>query len=257
MGLVGACEIPRPTWRKKHTGYMAPDQKRVLACGHYPGGPMAMGWFGFYGGGKGLGLLSLDDSFQTTGLNIARDTLTTMLSAGFVRYPFLKRGTWRSPRSLVRLHRGDWHDDARVYRRWADANWWSQSPRPKWVDQMHGWQRIIMKHQYGEIFYRYSDLVDVFEGGKPYGITALLVFGWFRAATTTAIPDYEPDDDTRRRGGAAQGHRGNPAARRARDALRQRPLDRRGHRLLPQDRQAHLPEDFAGQRVSRGLQVRR
>ena len=35
---------------------MAPDQRRVLACGHYPGGWMTMGWFGFYGGGKALGL---------------------------------------------------------------------------------------------------------------------------------------------------------------------------------------------------------
>jgi hypothetical protein len=179
---------------QKHTGYMAPDQRRILACGHYPGGPMAMGWFGFYGGGKALGLFSHDESFQTTGLNIARDTRTTMLSAGFVRYPFLKRGAWRSPRSLVRLHRGDWHDDAQVYRRWADATWWSQSPRPKWVDQMHGWQRIIMKHQYGEVFYRYGDLVDVFEGGKPYGITTLFVFGWFKGGHDNGYPSYEADD---------------------------------------------------------------
>lgn len=184
----------------KHTGYMAPDQRRVLACGHYPGGWMTMGWFGFYGGGKALGLLSLDDTFQTTGLNIARDTPSGLLSAGFVRYPFLKRGPWRSPRSVLRLHRGDWHDDARSYRRWVDATWWSQSPRPQWVDQMHGWQRIIMKHQYGEIFYRYRDLVDVFEGGKPYGITTLLVFGWFRGGHDNGYPDYEADDEL---GGAA------------------------------------------------------
>ena len=179
---------------QKHTAYMAPDQRRVLACAYYPGGPISMGWFGFYGGGKSLGLFSLDESFQTTGLNIARDTRTTLLSAGFVRYPYLKRGTWHSPRSLVRLHRNDWHDDARMYRRWVDATWWSQSPRPKWVDRMHGWQRIILKHQYGEIFYRYSDLVDVFEGGKPYGITTLFVFGWFRGGMDNGYPDYRADD---------------------------------------------------------------
>jgi hypothetical protein len=179
----------------KHTAYMAPDQRRVLACGHYPGGWMTMGWFGFYGGGKALGLLSQDDTFQTTGLNIARDTPTGLLSAGFVRYPFLKRGAWRSPRSVVRLHRGDWHDDARTYRRWADASWWSETPRPRWVDQMHGWQRIIMKHQYGEVFYRYRDLVDVFEAGKPYGITSLLVFGWFRGGHDNGYPDYQADDE--------------------------------------------------------------
>jgi hypothetical protein len=180
---------------RQHTAYMAPDQKRVLACSHYPGGRMTMAWFGFYGGGKALGLASLDETFQTTGLNIARDTRTGLLSAGFVRYPFLKRGSWRSPPSVVRLHRGDWHDDARAYRRWVDAAWWSQTPRPRWVDQMHGWQRIIMKHQYGEVFYRYRDLVDVFEGGKPFGITTLLVFGWFSGGHDNGYPSYRADDE--------------------------------------------------------------
>lgn len=125
-----------------HTGYMAPDQKRVLAGSHYPGGWMTMGWLGLYGGGRGLGLLSLDESFQTTGLYLGRDTPTGLLSAGFVRYPFLGRGEWQSPPSLIRLHRGDWHADAGAYRAWADRAWWSQTPRPRWVDEMHGWQRI-------------------------------------------------------------------------------------------------------------------
>jgi hypothetical protein len=185
---------------KEHTRYMAPDQKRVLACSHYPGGLMTMDWFGFYGGVKALGLLSLDETFQTTGLNVARDTRTGRLSAGFARYPFQKRGIWRSPQSLVRLHQGDWHADARTYREWADAKWWSQAPRPEWVNQMHGWQRIILKHQYGEIFYRYRDLVDVYEGGRPYGITCLLVFGWFKGGMDNDYPNYEADDEL---GGAA------------------------------------------------------
>lgn len=194
-GFGRRVENPGAYVLKKHTAYMAPDQRRVLACGHYPGGAMSMNWFGIYGGGKGLGLLSLDDSFQTTGLNLARDTATGLLSAGFVRYPFLRKGDWRAPRSLLRLHRGDWHDDGRAYRAWADASWWSQSPRPEWVDRMHGWQRIIMKHQYGEVFSRYKDLVDIFEGGKPYGITALMVFGWFRGGMDNNYPDYTADEE--------------------------------------------------------------
>ncbi len=177
-----------------HTAYMAPDQRRVLACAHYPG-DMSMNWFGFYGGGRALGLLSLDETFQTTGLNVSRDTATGLLSAGFVRYPFLKKGNWTSPKSVVRLHRGDWHNDADVYRGWADKTWWSISPRPQWVDRMHGWQRIIMKHQYGEIFYRFKDLVDVYEGGKPYGITTLFVFGWFRGGMDNSYPDYTADKE--------------------------------------------------------------
>ncbi len=184
----------------QHTLYMAPDQKRVLACSHYPGGTMTMNWFGLYGGGKSLGLLSLDPTFQTTGLHLARDTSTGRLSAGFVRYPFLARESWTAPRSVLRLHHGDWHADARAYRQWADSSWWSQTPRPEWVNQMHGWQRIIMKHQYGEVFLRYKDLVDVFEGGRPYGITTLMVFGWFKAGMDNDYPNYEVADDL---GGAA------------------------------------------------------
>lgn len=185
---------------EQHTLYMAPDQKRVLACSHYPGGTMTMNWFGIYGGGKGLGLLSLDGSFQTTGLNLARDTASGKLSAGFVRYPFLEKGSWRTPRSLVRLHRGDWHADSKVYRKHANATWWSQTPRPDWVNRMHGWQRIIVKHQYGEVFHQYKDLVDVFEGGRPYGIDTLMIFGWFKAGMDNDYPNYVVDDEL---GGAA------------------------------------------------------
>lgn len=187
---------------QQHTLYMAPDQKRVLACSHYPGGTMTMNWFGIYGGGKGLGLLSLDGTFQTTGLNIAKDTATEMLSAGFVRYPFVEnKGSWRSPRSLVRLHHSDWHDDARVYRRNADQTWWSQTPRPDWVNRMHGWQRIILKHQYGEVFHQYKDLVDIFEGGKPYGINTLMIFGWFKEGMDNDYPNYVVSEEL---GGAAK-----------------------------------------------------
>lgn len=185
----------------QHTLYMAPDQKRVIACSHYPGGNMTMNWFGIYGGGKGLGLLSLDGSFQTTGLNLARDTATGRLSAGFVRYPFLEKGaTWTSPRSLVRLHRDDWHADSRAYREYANSNWWSQTPRPEWVNKMHGWQRIILKHQYGEVFHDYKDLVNVFEGGRPYGIDTVMIFGWFKAGMDNDYPNYVVDDEL---GGAA------------------------------------------------------
>lgn len=180
---------------RHHTAYMAPDQRRVVACSHYPGGKMTMGWFGLYGGGKSLSFLSLDDSFQTTGHCLVRDTPTGLLSAGFVRYPFLARGKWRAPRSLIRLHRADWHDDARAYRRWVDQTWWSQSPRPRWIDQMHGWQRIILKHQYGEIFYRYADLIDVFDAGKQYGIDTLMVFGWFRNGMDNGYPEYLADEE--------------------------------------------------------------
>lgn len=199
-GLGRRIKNPAAYVEEQHTLYMAPDQRRVLACSHYPGGTMTMDWFGLYGGGKGLGLLSEDPTFQTTGLNLARETSTGRLFAGFVRYPFLARGTWTAPRSVLRLHHEDWHADARAYRKWADSSWWSQTPRPEWVNQMHGWQRIIMKHQYGEVFLRYKDLVDVFEGGRPYGITTLMVFGWFKAGMDNDYPNYEAADDL---GGAA------------------------------------------------------
>jgi len=186
---------PRAHVASLHTGYMAPDQVRIIDCGYYPGGWMSMPWYGVYGVGKALSVFSLDESFQTTGLLVSRDTPTERLSMGIARYPFLKQGEWEGPRSVVRLHRDDWHSDAKFYREWADATWWDQAPRPRWIDEMHGWQRIIMKHQYGEVFYRYEDLVDCFEVGMQYGINTLLVFGWFAGGHDNGYPDYYVDDE--------------------------------------------------------------
>lgn len=189
--------IPNPSAHlaSLHTGYMAPDQVHILDCGFYPGGPMSMPWFGIYGQRASLSIFSLDSSFQTTGLLQVLDTPTGMMSAGIARYPFVETGRWDAPLSVVRLHRGDWHTDARFYRSWVDKAWWSQAPRPDWVNRMHGWQRIIMKHQYGEIFYRYEDLVDCFEAGRKYGIDALLVFGWFQGGHDNGYPEYFADEE--------------------------------------------------------------
>ena len=65
---------------------------------------------------------------------------------------------------------------------------------PEWVKNMTGWQRIILKHQFGKIFFKYSDLVTVWKNGKKYGLDTLLVFGWWRGCFDNGYPVYEPDD---------------------------------------------------------------
>ena len=58
---------------------------------------------------------------------------------------------------------------------------------------MTGWQRVILKHQFGEIYFKYSDLPKLYKSGLSYGINTLMVFGWWKGRFDNGYPVYEPD----------------------------------------------------------------
>jgi len=59
---------------------------------------------------------------------------------------------------------------------------------------MNGWQRIILKHQYGEMHYRYSQLRQIYDEGRAAGIHNLLLFGWTQDGHDNNYPDFRCDD---------------------------------------------------------------
>ena len=60
---------------------------------------------------------------------------------------------------------------------------------------MTGWQRIILKHQFGEVFFKYSDLPQVYKDGVANGINTLMVFGWWKGRFDNGYPEYECDPE--------------------------------------------------------------
>lgn len=187
-GLGRRIEAPRTTIYRAHTEYMVDDGAGVWEGLAYPG-EMSMPWHG----------VTLPEGFLYMGRHDP-DFSTVLISTGVP--PRGQEGElWLTAVAATGRSRGnvapvllavddDWAGGARRYRRWADL--WYSGPHSS--RRMEGWQRIIMKHQFGQILYRYEDLIDVFEAGRAVGLDGILLFGWWKGGFDRGYPVYEPDD---------------------------------------------------------------
>lgn len=189
-GLGRRIRTPRTTLYRAHTEYMTDDGAGVWEDSAYPG-ELSMPWQGVQTGGGFLYLGRHDPEFTSL-----------LLSCGVP--PRGSEGElWLSattPSDHALTHVGpvvlalveDWHAGARIYRAWADG--WYTGPRRSGA-RLRGWQRIIMRHQFGQVLFRYDDLVDVYEAGRDIGLDGILLFGWWKGGFDRGYPVYEPDDE--------------------------------------------------------------
>jgi hypothetical protein len=185
-------ENPRANIRASHTLYMAPDQHGVQMTLPYPG-TAATNSYTFAGVDQGLYFASYDTSFQHT-VHLWR-LVGEDVGAGIVKYPFLATGkSYRMSGYVTSPYRGDWHVAARKYRAWADG-WFRPVKPPAWIETMTGWQRVIAKHQYGEVLNPYREAPHVVADGIAAGIRTLLYFGWHKAGMDAGYPDYSFDEN--------------------------------------------------------------
>jgi len=189
---------PRARIRSARTLYMAPDQHGIKMTTLYPGGGAATNCFAFAGKDEGLYFGSHDPAFQHT-LHLFR-LQGEDIETGFAKYPFLNTGkTYAVDGYVISPYGGDWHVAAKKYRAWANT-WFKAVSKPAWVENMAGWQRVILKHQYGEVLHPYSEMPGVYADGVAGGIRTLLAFGWHDAGMDAGYPNYVADE---RQGGRA------------------------------------------------------
>ena len=198
-----------PVWKISNVDtralYMTPAQKFRQMDLQYPRNAAA-NCFAFIGDEDGLYFGSHDTSLQQTwhGLRTYPEEGTIghvtedfkNLEAGFYRYPNAMCGdTWSNDASVVVPYTGDWTETSRIYRSWADT-WWHHAPVPKWVQDMTGWQRVIFKHQYGEVLRTYEDLPGrITAAGESVGCGAVLAFGWWDEGMDNGYPNYTLKDE--------------------------------------------------------------
>lgn len=182
----------------QNTEYVHADHREILMPQHYPG-QISMSWGGIQAGGHFIYFGAHDTSMRMISLNVGtnpRQDPESRLILSVSHYPAVCPGETVEPgESRLAVFAGNWKDGAHYYRKWCDDTWYVPHEKPLWVKNMTGWQRIIMKHQYGEIYYRYKDLPDLFENGMRYGINTLLVFGWWKGCFDNHYPEYEPDPE--------------------------------------------------------------
>lgn len=159
---------------------------------------IAANCFAFFSGTEGLYFGSHDPSFQDTwhGLRLYPDPAGefTRLEAGFYKYPQCFTGeTWTCRANVIAPYTGTWHQTSKLYRRWADT-WWDHREAPEWVKKMRSWQRVIFRHQYGELFFRYTDLPGrIKRVGESVGADAVFTFGWWEKGMDHGNPHYDAD----------------------------------------------------------------
>ncbi len=159
----------------------------------YPGSSAATNCYVFCDGVEGLYVACHEDSAELTQhqLRLYGDEL----ECGMARYPHLATGESAELGPFVLSpYSGSWHTAAQKYRAWADT--WFQPPDvPVWIRKLKGWQRIILKHQYGEIHYRYDQLPEIYRDGAAAGIDTHHMFGWQKGGMDNNYPAYTPDPD--------------------------------------------------------------
>ncbi len=176
-------------WRNYEAIYQGKHYLYERRVTRYPGSEAAMNFFELNSGSEGLYFGNHDESFQST-CHLIEDEKPGKLNLGMVKLPFLGAGNQVTYENFViSAHTGTWHKGADKYRAWA-KKWFKFREHPESVRQMLGWQRIIMRSQYGENFYTFEDMEKICDEGKAAGIDTLLMFGWHAGGHDNDYPNY-------------------------------------------------------------------
>ena len=192
-------KFPDPMkWAKNsHTEYVAADYEHVWTSLEYPF-PLNMAWYGIESNGHIFYIGRHDEQFRTVNFALggaprkAKDEIVFNIA----QYPVVERGEKVvCGKGVVTLVEGNWKRGADIYRAWADSTWYKPVKPVEWIKNSPGWQRVILKHQFGRIYFKYADLVKIYENGRKVGLDTILVFGWWKGCFDNGYPVYEPDDD--------------------------------------------------------------
>jgi len=160
---------------------------------HLPYPRASMSWFGVESGDNFLYVARYDEKMRYCFLTL-RQTVhadPTNLMVGVNHMPMAKCGEKiQVAPTVIGLLDGDFRAGADRYKTWASSTFYRVPEKAPWVKTMPGWQRIIMRSQYGEDYYTADDLPEMYLAGAKYGIHTLFLFGWWKEGMDQMYPDY-------------------------------------------------------------------
>lgn len=169
--------------------YYAHDRYETFWHLHYPQASMC--WMGVQSGDKFLYMSRYDEKIRCCFLSVRHTIHTDDLMLAIDHFPMARSGeTVKLPPVVVGLLDGDWTAGADCYRAWAENSFYRVPQKAEWVQNMTGWQRIIMRSQYGEDYYTAEDLPRLYEIGAKYGIKTLFLFAWWKEGMDKGYPHY-------------------------------------------------------------------
>jgi len=198
QGLGTFIENPWVALEAAHTEYKASDYIQIRATLKYPHGAI-MSWTGVQSDKYFLYIGRHDKRARAcviiNGIQPREETEPRLINS-ICHYPCVKTGeTLEMCDMVVSMFEGDWRGATKIYGDFARSTFYQPITPATWVQNMTGWQRIILRHQYGEINYYYKDLPQLYLDGKKYGIDTLLIFGWWKGRFDNGYPNYEIDEE--------------------------------------------------------------
>lgn len=197
-GLGERIENPWEALGSSHTEYMSADYYDIKSTLSYPR-PATMSWLGLQSGENFIYMGRHDERTRLCCLLNAvapRGAKVPYLATSICQYPFV-----RPEESLVNapvvmtMQKGDWRIGSDLYGAFARSTFYHPIKPREWVQNMTGWQRIILRHQFGEIYWKFEDLPQLYLDGKESGLDTLMVFGWWKGRFDNGYPHYEVDEE--------------------------------------------------------------
>jgi hypothetical protein len=172
-GLGERIENPWEELKGAHTEYMAADYYDIKSTLSYPR-PATMSWFGLQSGKHFIYLGRHDERTRLCCLLNAvapRGAKVPYLASSICQYPFTRPAEELVlPSVVMTMQEGDWRIGSDIYGEFARSTFYHPIKPREWVQNMTGWQRIILRHQYGEIFWKFEDLPRLYLEGKESGL---------------------------------------------------------------------------------------
>lgn len=191
-GLGSCIKNPWRTLTGLTSQYYYHDQHETFLHLHYP--RATMGWFGVQSAGRFLYVSRYDPDGRHCFLTLRQriHSNPTNLMFGVNHFPIARKGeTVENPAVVIGFLDGDWRAGAQTYRAWADKNFFRVTEKAPWVKNLTGWQRIIMRSQYGEDYITADDLPEIYRIGAKYGIHTIFLFAWWKQGMDRGYPYYE------------------------------------------------------------------
>lgn len=191
-GMGSRIVNPWEFMKSKSHEYYAHNPDEIFWHMNYP--DASMSWLGIESGDYFLYMARYDKEIRRCLLTIRQRIRYNAgnLMLGVDHFPMALPGEQLVlPTTVVGMLDGDWRSGAKLYRMWADKNFYHVEKKAQWVQEMTGWQRIILRSQYGEDYITAEDLPGIYEIGVKYGLHTIFLFAWWKEGLDRGYPGYE------------------------------------------------------------------
>jgi len=111
-----------------------------------------------------------------------------------VRYPFIRAGeTLDSGEFVFRVHEGDWHRGAKLYRQWFMQHFPFDKSK-SWLRRQSAWFTSIIYQPEDRIVADFDTYARWCAEAQPFGINTFELIGWHKGGLERGYPEYVPEE---------------------------------------------------------------